>query len=368
LPTGYGVSSRVFDWRASRCLSRHFHSAKRVSPGKAKLFRTAQYAGYVLDVDGIPNSAVADLELKMTATRWAESLLSSRLQQIMKKIDTAFRHSGVAGTVEVGSAYGTFSSTGRLCLPGPRSCSWSSHVFRNHRFQRPQPSVGRWSGKRFSRTGQRGVNTIKGIVGSNYNVSRRGSLPSHRQLHFPVGEIEAGRKAVGGVSESAIRKMGVPRRRLWQRVSQQLADDVAAWCAAFFFQHNGDWERWCGRRESNPHRPLSPADFHAVYGFRRPDAGAFQALPPGLRSGLSLHPPPDDPGLRCRPSSLYTFPAEVFRPSLARDCHPGFRRDKFKVSPNLGGSASPVSQASTQVFPLSPLRLPFRHTRVAGHL
>ena len=100
---------------------------------------------------------------------------------------------------------------------------------------------------------------------------------------------------------------------------------------------------WCGRRESNPHRPLSPADFHAVYGFRRPDAGAFRALTPGLRSGLSLHPPPDDPGLRCRPSSLYTFPAEVFRPGLARDCH-------SQVSPNLGSSASPVSQASTQVF------------------
>ena len=311
MPTGYGVSSRVFDWRASRCLSRHFHSAKRVSPGKAKLFRTAQYAGYVLDVDGIPNSAVADLELKMTATRWAESLLSSRLQQIMKKIDTAFRHSGVAGTVEVGSAYGTFSSTGRLCLPGPRSCSWSSHVFRNHRFQRPQPSVGRWSGKRFSRTGQRGVNTIKGIVGSNYNVSRRGSLPSHRQLHFPVGEIEAGRKAVGGVSESAIRKMGVPRRRLWQRVSQQLADDVAAWCAAFFFLHNGDWGAVVRAEGVEPSQAVKPCGFSCRLRLSPPGRGALGGLTSGLRSGLSLHPPPESPELRCCPSSLYTFPAGI---------------------------------------------------------
>ena len=28
----------------------------------------------------------------------------------------------------------------------------------------------------------------------------------------------------------------------------------------------------CGRRDSNPHEPLSSTDFHTVYGFRRPDA------------------------------------------------------------------------------------------------
>src|ERR1035441_1813728 len=39
----------------------------------------------------------------------------------------------------------------------------------------------------------------------------------------------------------------------------------------------------------------------------------------------------------------------------------------FQVSPNLSSSASPVSQASTQVS-LSPLRLPFRHARVADYL
>jgi hypothetical protein len=78
----------------------------------------------------------------------------------------------------------------------------------------------------------------------------------------------------------------------------------------------------------------------------------------GLRSGLSLHPLPDDPGLRCRPSSLYTFPAYV-SPGLARDCH-------FKeVSPTLSGSTSPVSRRALKFFS-SPLRLPFRHARVAG--
>jgi len=87
---------------------------------------------------------------------------------------------------------------------------------------------------------------------------------------------------------------------------------------------------------------LSPADFHTVYGFRRPNVTSPWGLTPGLRSGLSLHPPPEAPELRCCPSSLYTFPAGV-SPGLARDCH-------FKVSPNLSSSASPVSQTSTQVF------------------
>jgi alkanesulfonate monooxygenase SsuD/methylene tetrahydromethanopterin reductase-like flavin-dependent oxidoreductase (luciferase family) len=38
---------------------------------------------------------------------------------------------------------------------------------------------------------------------------------------------------------------------------------------------------------------LSPADFHTVYGFRRPDVNAFGELTPGLRFGLSLHPTPE---------------------------------------------------------------------------
>jgi len=39
--------------------------------------------------------------------------------------------------------------------------------------------------------------------------------------------------------------------------------------------------------------------------------GRFGAFTSGLRSGLSLHPPPEYPGLRCCPSSLYTFPEKV---------------------------------------------------------
>ncbi len=69
-----------------------------------------------------------------------------------------------------------------------------------------------------------------------------------------------------------------------------------------------------------PSRAVSSTDFHTVYGFRRPTR-RFGAPASGLRSGLSLHRPPKDPGIRCCPSSLYTFPAGTFRPGLARDCH-----------------------------------------------
>jgi hypothetical protein len=87
-----------------------------------------------------------------------------------------------------------------------------------------------------------------------------------------------------------------------------------------------------------------------AFAARMPKASAS-----GLRSGLSLHPPPEDPELRCCPSSLYTFPAGV-----SSGLGSGL---PFEVSPNLSSSTSPVSQASTQVC-LSPLRMPFRHARV----
>ena len=56
---------------------------------------------------------------------------------------------------------------------------------------------------------------------------------------------------------------------------------------------------------------LSPADFRAVYGFRRPDAvlrWSLRVLPVcGLDYPFTISR--RDPGRRCRPSSLYTFPA-----------------------------------------------------------
>jgi hypothetical protein len=86
---------------------------------------------------------------------------------------------------------------------------------------------------------------------------------------------------------------------------------------------------------------LSPADFHTVYGFRRPNVTPLEGLTQSLRSGLSLHRPPENPELRCCPSSLYTFPAGLSGLGSGLP---------FQDSPNLSSSASPVSQASTQVF------------------
>ena len=71
-----------------------------------------------------------------------------------------------------------------------------------------------------------------------------------------------------------------------------------------------DERRWCGRPDSNRHRPSGPTDFRTRYGFRRPCRAKRQ----GLGSGLSLHH--GRHGCRCCPSSLYTFPL----PGLARDC------------------------------------------------
>ena len=84
-------------------------------------------------------------------------------------------------------------------------------------------------------------------------------------------------------------------------------------------------ERWCGRRDLNPHGPFKPCGFSYRLRLSPPGRGALGGLTSGLRSGLSLHPPPEGPELRCCPSSLYTFPAGV-SPGLARDCHLRFPR------------------------------------------
>ena len=56
------------------------------------------------------------------------------------------------------------------------------------------------------------------------------------------------------------------------------------------------------------------------------------------------------PGVRCCPSSLYTFPAD-FGPGLARDRHvTGF--------PDFEQFCIAGFPAGTQVFRLSPMRLP----------
>src|SRR6202023_333254 len=74
----------------------------------------------------------------------------------------------------------------------------------------------------------------------------------------------------------------------------------------------------------------------------------------GLRSGLSLHRLPEHPGLRCCPSSLYTFPERLFRawlgiaisgfPEFGQFCIAGFpgEHSSFLKSVASAGSATPA--------------------------
>ena len=105
--------------------------------------------------------------------------------------------------------------------------------------------------------------------------------------------------------------------------------------------------QWCGRGESNPHRPFSPTDFHTTTAF----AAASRWR---LWSGLSLHRGVSR--FRCCPSSLYTFP---FRAWLGIAIAKGFPEfEQFCIS---------GFPESTQVRS-SPLRLPFRHARLPPRL
>ena len=87
--------------------------------------------------------------------------------------------------------------------------------------------------------------------------------------------------------------------------------------------------------------------------------------PPGQTSSCSVRfavwtiPSPSPRrfrGLRCCPSSLYTFPAELSVRAWLGIAISGF--------PEFGQFCIVGFPASTQVF-LSPLRMPFRHARVA---
>ena len=96
--------------------------------------------------------------------------------------------------------------------------------------------------------------------------------------------------------------------------------------------------RWCGRPDSNRHRSLNPTDFLTT--------SAFAAVRLRMFVVWTIPSPCPDraPGVRCCPSSLYTFPF----PGLARDC-------PSQVSPNLSSSASPVSRRALKISS-SPLR------------
>jgi hypothetical protein len=98
---------------------------------------------------------------------------------------------------------------------------------------------------------------------------------------------------------------------------------------------------WCGRRDLNPHGPFKPCGFSYRLRLSPPRGEALAELTPGLRSGLSLHPPPKLRSLGA--AHLVSTPSRLVSSGLGSGL-------PFQGSPNLSSSASPVSQASTQVF------------------
>src|SRR5215471_1340283 len=117
-------------------------------------------------------------------------------------------------------------------------------------------------------------------------------------------------------------------------------------------------KNWCGRWESNPHEEKSPEDFLAVCGFRRPDA----LLKCRARFAVWTIPSPcfGAPKFRRRPSSLYTFPEFLFRAWL------GIATKNSEVSPNLSGSAAPVSRRALNLFKSSASAIPPRPHRLGS--
>ena len=89
---------------------------------------------------------------------------------------------------------------------------------------------------------------------------------------------------------------------------------------------------WCGRRDLNPHGPCGPTDFRTLLRLSPP-----LAVLPGFGVWTIPSPCPDlAPGVRCCPSSLYSFPAVSGRAWLGIAMLQG--------SPTLSSSASPVSR------------------------
>ena len=104
---------------------------------------------------------------------------------------------------------------------------------------------------------------------------------------------------------------------------------------------------WCGRGGSNPHGHCGPTDFRTRYGFRRRRKDVW-----GLDYPFAMQ----RTRVRCVGAArLVSTPSPVR--GLARDCHvTGF--------PEFGQFYSPGFPEGTQVGS-SPLRLPFRHARIA---
>ena len=108
---------------------------------------------------------------------------------------------------------------------------------------------------------------------------------------------------------------------------------------------------WCGRPDSNRHRPFGPTDFLTSFGFRR--LATHVRAEASLWSGLSLH-------LGVRPAKASALGAAhlVSTPSRRTSVRQAWLGiATCEVSPTLGSSTSPVSRRALKLRS-SPLRLP----------
>ena len=111
---------------------------------------------------------------------------------------------------------------------------------------------------------------------------------------------------------------------------------------------------WCGRPGSNRHRPFGPRDFRTDYGFRR---RAWRSAARRRVCGLDYTFTLARPRLRCRPSSLYTFPC-AFAPGLGS----GLPCDRFPRIWAVLHLGFPRGHSSVQV----PCVYQFRHARTGA--
>jgi hypothetical protein len=113
---------------------------------------------------------------------------------------------------------------------------------------------------------------------------------------------------------------------------------------------------WCGRRDLSTHRALSPADFHAVYGFRRPDVPLLENSPQV-----------------CGLDYPFTLPRKIRSLGAARLLSTPSRLEclsrlgsglPFEVSPEFEQFCIAGFPGEHSGFLLSPLRLPVPPSRL----
>ena len=91
---------------------------------------------------------------------------------------------------------------------------------------------------------------------------------------------------------------------------------------------------WCGRRDLNPHGPFKPCGFSYRLRLSPPEREHLCGAHARVAVWTIPSPYPERLGLRCCPSSLYTFPVR----GLARDSHlTGFPEFEQFCTPDFPG-------------------------------